>query len=141
MRYAGLIAALIVLVAMAFVVTGCEEAEEAEITDGTYEVESDYDERGWKARLEVRFEDGAPVEVDYDEINEDGERKSEDEAYNERWRGADDIDAVEAFAELESRLIEAGEPAGVDTVTGATGSTERFVELAERAFDEARAAE
>ncbi len=109
--------------------------------DLTVTAEDEEDERGWTARVELSFEDGELVAVDYDEVeyDDDGEivnRKSEDEAYAERWEGADGISQMEAFPELEQRLLDAGgNPDEVDQVTGATGSWARFVDVVQRALD------
>ena len=108
--------------------------------DLTVTAEDEVDQRGWTARVELTFEDGELVSVDYDEVEyEDGEivnRKSEDQAYADRWEGADGISQMEAFPELEQRLLDAGgNPDDVDQVTGATGSWARFVDVVQRALD------
>ena len=109
--------------------------------DLTVSAEDEVDQRGWTARVELRFEGGELVAVDYDEVeyDDDGDivnRKSEDEAYADRWEGVDGISQMEAFPELEQRLIDAGgNPDEVDQVTGATGSWARFVDVVQRALD------
>ncbi len=56
-------------------VVGCQQSSEVKYEDGNFTAESEADERGWKSVIEIEVEDGKIVEVDYDEINEEGQKK------------------------------------------------------------------
>lgn len=110
------------------------DEEEVTYEDGTHEAEGEVDERGWKPIIEITVADGKITEVNYDEENEEGKLKSEDEEYNQKWEEASKISAPEAYEELEDSLVEAQDPENVDMVTGATSASESFVELAKEAL-------
>ncbi|MFP4442275.1 MAG: FMN-binding protein [Spirochaetia bacterium] len=88
--------------------------------------------------IEITFEDGEMADVEYDEVKKEGRkviaRKTEDDNYAERWETKSYITPEEAYDELEERLLTAEIPSGVDAVTGATGTSTRFVQLAQRAL-------
>lgn len=121
-----------------------EQAEEGEMDDlilpmnETYTAEDEADERGWIGHIEITFEDGEMVDVEYDEVKKEGRkiiaRKTEDEDYAERWEEKSDITPEEAYDELAERLLTADVPSEVDAVTGATGTSSRFIKLAEQAL-------
>ncbi|GAB6086796.1 FMN-binding protein [Alkaliphilus crotonatoxidans] len=108
--------------------------EEVNYEDGTHTAEGEPDERGWKAMIEITVADGRITEVNYEEENEEGNLKSEDEEYNQRWEEASGVSAPEAYEQLENSLIENQNPEQVDMVTGATSASEKFVELATEAL-------
>ncbi len=107
----------------------------------TYTAEDEPDERGgWIGHIEITYEDGDIVEVDYDEVKKDGreitDRKSENEEYAERYAEINDITPAEVYETLESRLVETEDPEEVDGVSGATITSPRFRELAQAAMDQ-----
>ncbi len=112
---------------------GLEIAQEG-LTDGVFTAETEADERGWKAVLEITVENGQIVAVDFDEVNEEDARKSEDEAYAERMSAATDITPAEAYEALEQALLDNQDIEAVETVTGATSSTEKFQKLVKEAL-------
>ncbi|MFP4431452.1 MAG: FMN-binding protein [Spirochaetaceae bacterium] len=107
----------------------------------TYTAEDEPDERGgWIGHVEITYEDGDIVEVEYDELQKDGreitDRKSENEEYAERYAEINEITPAEVYEELESRLVETEDPEEVDVVSGATITSPRFRELAKKAMDQ-----
>lgn len=123
---------------LALVLVGCGSDESAfpEEDADTVVVETDYDEHGWKGKLAVTFDGNVITDVEYDEFNQQGKAKSNDEDYAERMVPIAGISPAEAFDELESSLEESQDPEAMDAVTGATHSSEWFMELAERALEE-----
>jgi major membrane immunogen (membrane-anchored lipoprotein) len=110
------------------------------LKDGTYSATYDKaDERGWKAQLEITVVDGKITEASYDEINGDGVKKSDDEAYNERMVGVAGVGPIEFIPELNQQLVDKQDADKVDTITGATSSTTLFKELAAAAIEKAKA--
>ena len=52
--------------------------------DGTYTARAkEYDEHGWKDQLVLTISGGKITEVDYDAVNAEGARKSEDAEYKD----------------------------------------------------------
>lgn len=113
---------------------GDREEGEEKFPDGNHKAELDPDERGWKSRIEITVEDGKITEVDYDEVNEEGKRKSEDEDYGKSMEDASGISPAEAYKRLEESLVSTQSIDEVESVTGATGSYEAFKEVAEKAL-------
>ncbi|AKL94271.1 FMN-binding domain-containing protein [Clostridium aceticum] len=110
------------------------EAREIEYEDDTYRGELEVNEKGWTSVVEIVVEDGKITEVDYDEVDEDGNRKSEDEEYNERWEAAAGTNALEAYPQLEQSLIETQDIEAIDTVSGATATVRDFKDVVRQAL-------
>jgi sex pheromone cAD1 len=98
--------------------------------NGAYRAEYDeFDRHGWKAFLQFDLNDDVISNVDFDYINSDGDRKSEDQVYNERMYGLIGITKPEWYVvEIETRIANTAICVGydsyqVDVVTGATGSS------------------
>lgn len=106
--------------------------DEAEGSDSV-KVESEFDDRGWKQVVEVTFDGDKIVAVDTDYENEAGELKSEDAEYNTNMKEKSGVSAAEAMELLEADLVAKQDPNEVDVVSGATGTSEGFIELAKEA--------
>ncbi len=102
--------------------------------DGTHEAELEPDERGWKAVVEVTVEGGKITAAAFDEVNEEGAKKSEDEEYLERWGTAANIDASEVYPKYEEDLIETQDVEEVEVITGATSTHEKFQDVVKKAL-------
>ncbi len=100
----------------------------------TYTAEDEADERGYKAKIMVTYENGRIVKVVYDEFDKDGNPKRTNEAYNTSMKAKSGTSWTEAAVMLEAALVSAQTVDGVDTVTGATHETERFKSLAAKAI-------
>jgi len=97
--------------------------------DGLYKAsEKDFDERGWKGVAAVVIRDGKVVSAEYDEVNKDGNYKSTDEEYAKNMKDKSGTTPSEAAEALSKSLIDK-QDADVDSVTGATGTSERFKTL------------
>ena len=97
----------------------------------------DFDERGWKAELSLTYEDGKIVKVEYDEVNKDGKKKSEDAGYSKAMKDAktdkkEGITITEAYTKLNETALKEDK---VATVTGATTTAKSF----EKLYTEAKA--
>lgn len=124
----------LVLTLVLTVVVGCT-SDEAKYEDGTYTAEGEPDERGWKGLVEVVVEGGKITSVNYDEVSEDNELKSEDEEYAASMKGASGISPAEAYEQLENALISRQDVDEIDLVSGATASSELFKTLVKEALD------
>ena len=107
-------------------------AENAAYQDGTYHAEAkDFDEHGWKEYVNVTVADGKITEVEFDALSEeDGSKKTDNEAYKEAYLGAGfDTYPADYTEKLEKALIEKQDAAQVDAFAGATNSSNFFKEL------------
>jgi len=102
--------------AMAAVEMALQKAEGVEQFDGTFMGLSEVEDNSWNIAI-VTIEEGEITAVELEEVS-DGELKDEDYRLDE-WH--------EARIELPDRFVEANS-AEVDTFTGATGSSERWIE-------------
>ena len=89
-----------------------------------------FDERGWKATLTVTYEDDKIVKVIYDEVNKDGLKKSEDEAYAKMMKDVTKVSPAEAYTILTETALKDG---SIATVAGATVAAKSFETLFEQA--------
>lgn len=106
---------------------GSDDASTAkDLKDGSYKAEYEaFDDHGYKPTIEVTIKDGEITAVDYDELAEDGTKKSEDDSY-----GGGKMDPMpgEVYPQLEEAAVDA-QSADVDTVSGATHSSDSFKAL------------
>jgi major membrane immunogen (membrane-anchored lipoprotein) len=107
-----------------------------EASENVKVAEDEFDSHGWKGKIAINFEEGDIASVQYDELNKDGDLKSKDEGYAENMQSASGVTPAEAFEQLQQQLVKSENPAEVDVVSGATSSSERFKELAEKALSE-----
>lgn len=112
----------------------------AELQDGTYTlVEKNFDTRGWKTEFSITVVDGKITESTFDNVNEAGEKKSEDAEYQANMSEKVGVGPADYFPALNSQLVEKQDPAAVEVVTGATHSSDTFKEYAQQLVDAAAA--
>jgi len=106
--------------------------------NGLYKAaEKDFDERGWKGMAAVVIRDSKVVIADYDEVNKEGNFKSADEEYAKNMKEKSGTTPSEAVAALSKSVIDK-QDADVDSVTGATSTSERFKTLMQEALSFAK---
>ncbi|MGT2802586.1 Major membrane immunogen, membrane-anchored lipoprotein [Streptococcus henryi] len=108
-----------------------ESTSTAALKDGTYTAESGFDERGWKVVHTITVKDGKIESSNFDYENADGAKKSEDEEYNKNMEAKSGISSKDATAKLNEELVETQNVDDVETVSGATHSSENFKVSAE----------
>lgn len=114
----------------------------ATMEDGTYRLEeTDFDDNGWKVFLEITVEDGKIVSVGYDYINDDGLLKSEDEEYQDAMFKVSGKGPKEFTKELSDALVAAQDAKEIDIISGATGSSETFMNYAQQLIQAAQKGE
>jgi major membrane immunogen (membrane-anchored lipoprotein) len=119
-----------------------ESSSEAvgELQDGTYTlVEKNFDTRGWKTEFSITVVDGKITESTFDNVNEAGEKKSEDADYQTRMVETAGVGPADYFPALNNQLIETQDPEAVEVVTGATSSSDTFKEYAPMLVEAAEA--
>ncbi len=95
------------------------------VKDGTYTGSSPYDAFDYRHVVTIRIEGGKFVEVDYNEVMQDGHGKQEDEAYCEEMSVGGTTPAI-AYPSMEQQLLATQDLMEVDAVSGATYSLYRF---------------
>jgi len=128
------ISLVIVLIFIFTMTTACQEKHKPKYEDGTFDAESEYDDNGWKGSIDIEVKDGKITKVNYNELNKDGEKKSEDDDYSASMEESSGISPKEAYGQLEKSLIEAQDPDELEAVSGATGSSGVFKDLANHAL-------
>ena len=112
---------------------------EGELQDGTYKlVEKNLDENGWKTDFTITVVDGMITESNYENLDKDGNKKSEDEGYQEAMAEKVGVGPKEYFPELNDQLVDKQDPSEVEVVTGATHSSDSFKEYAQQLVDAAK---
>lgn len=110
--------------------------------DGTYSLEEkDFDDNGWKVSMEITVEDGKIVSSNYDYTNEGGQLKSEDNEYQEMMTEVVGIGPKEFVKNLNDNLVATQNAQDVDIVTGATSSSETFINYAQQLVQTAQQGE
>ncbi|MGM0640814.1 MAG: FMN-binding protein [Thermotogota bacterium] len=89
------------------------------MADGEYRAERANPSHGWTDFVEITVKNGKITKAVADAFNADGDLKTEDEGYADRMG----MDPANFFGTLEDRLENADKPSDVDTVTGATSSS------------------
>lgn len=102
-----------------------------ELKDGTYKlVEKNFDTRGWKTEFSITVVDGKITESTFDNVNEAGDKKSEDAEYQANMAEKVGVGPADYFPALNEQLVEKQDPEAVEVVTGATSSSDAFKEYA-----------
>ncbi|QNO16052.1 hypothetical protein HYG86_15385 [Alkalicella caledoniensis] len=92
-----------------------------EYVDGDYEVYGNPAQNGWTPYITYQISNGTITSFTYDEVNEEGNSKREDEEYINRWRGNfEDVDPIAIIEERERQVLLTQDPNTVDVTTGAT---------------------
>lgn len=115
----------VLLCAVAFI--GCDAAG---MKDGTYRASyAAADDHGWTEYLEITVAGGKITAVDFDALNADGDRKSENQEYIDTMVNYGGTTSPDKFyKELEDAMV-AKQNAGFDAVAGATTSSDSMKAL------------
>ena len=108
--------------------------DRATYEDGEYKGKAAVGKGGWQGEVELEVKKGKITEVEYDEVNEKGDEKSEDEEYNKAWEEQAGTNA-KVYREYERALIDTQAIEDVDAITGATGTHKSFTEAVKDALE------
>lgn len=112
------------------------EETAAEMKDGVYEAETkEADDKGGKARASVKVEDGKIVEASYNEFNDDGDKRANEE-YNKAMKEKSGTNPSEFEPAIEKQIVDS-QSAEIDGVTGATHSSAKAKSLFDAALKNA----
>ncbi|MDD2427706.1 MAG: FMN-binding protein [Eubacteriales bacterium] len=110
-------------------------------TDKRYEYKGEMDEHGWAVEAWIDVEDGKIVDSFFDYVNEDGNYKSEDQAYIQSMKENSDVgaDISVIINYLEDYLKNNTDVSGIDAdaVSGATSTVNNFKIAAEKLYKDA----
>ncbi|WP_088810702.1 MULTISPECIES: extracellular electron transfer flavoprotein PplA [Listeria] len=119
-----------------------EAKTDGTMTDGTYKLEEkNYDDKGWKAFASIEVKDGKITKANYDYKNKDGELKSEDADYEKAMKDKVGTGPQEYLKQLSDSLVKSQSASGVDIVTGATHSSDTFINYANQLIQAAQRAD
>lgn len=111
----------------------------ADIQDGTYRLEEqNFDENGWKVFIEITVEDGKIKATDYNYTDENGQLKTDDESYQEMMKDKSGVGPQEFVKQLNEDLLATQDAQLIDVVTGATHSSETFINYAQQLIQAAQ---
>lgn len=117
---------------------GTEEVATDGLQDGAYRIEDmEFGETGWQEALDITVEGGEITEATWESVDEDGNNKIEDDEYQETMTNVDGVGPQDFIPELEESLVAAQDPAEVEVVSGATGTSEKFQDYAQQLVDAA----
>ena len=109
-----------------------------ELKDGTYKLVSEADKRGWHVEFTIVVEGGKIKSSDYDNLNKDGKRKSEDAEYEKQMKDKVGTGPAEYFKAYNTGLVEKQKPSDVEVLSGATHAHTSFVEYANKLIEAAQ---
>ncbi len=123
---------LLATIAAAALFTGCQDS--GSYKDGTYKAQyKNPDDHGWTEYVTVTVSGGKFTAVEFDSLNEDGQKKTEDEEYKAAYTGAGyETYPADYTQKLEDSLLSKQNPDDVDAVAGATNSSASFKELVKK---------
>lgn len=113
------------LLASVFALAACGSSK-AELKDGTYSAESNFDDRGWKVVQTITVKDGKITESTFDYEDKDGNKKSENEEYNKTMEEKSGVSSKAATSQLNEQLVKTQNLDDVEVVSGATNSSNNF---------------
>lgn len=108
------------------------------LKDGTYKLVSEADKRGWHVEFTIVVEGGKIKSSDFDNLNKDGKRKSEDAEYEKQMKDKVGTGPAEYFKAYNTGLVEKQKPSDVEVVSGATHAHTSFVEYANKLIEAAQ---
>ncbi|MFP4364804.1 MAG: FMN-binding protein [Spirochaetia bacterium] len=103
--------------------------------DSTYSASArEPDPWGWYGRIIIVIQDSIIVSVRYDEVNQEGDLKRTDKEFSRDMFEATGLIPETVCSRLEHELERLQTPSTIDAVSGATVTSQRFVQLAEEAL-------
>lgn len=115
-----------------------DAAKDGDLKDGEYTLEEKNEKNGYRTVFTIVVTDGKISESNYDNVNKDGESKINDDEYNKKMEEVAKTSPDKFIPELNKELVEKQDPKDIDTVTGATHSTDSFKEYATQLVEAAK---
>jgi len=116
-----------------------EQVAGAPLQDGTYSLtELDFDKNGWKATFEITVSGGKITASKFDYVNADGALKSENDDYQKMMSEKVGVGPKDFIPALNDQLVKTQSAGSVEVVTGATHSSESFINYAQQLIQAAQ---
>lgn len=110
-----------------------EETATDGLQDGSYRIEElNFGGSGWKEGLEMTVENGEITDATFESVDEDGNNKIEDDDYQETMTEVSGLGPQDFIPELENAVVESQDPAEIEVVSGATGTSEKVQDYAQQ---------
>lgn len=114
-----------------------DSVENVVLKDGTYKLEEKNYNNIYRYILTIDIKNNTIDKVDFDAIDKEGNSKREDESYIKMMEEQSGTSPDKFLDELQESLLEKQNPDDVDTVTGATHTTDSFKEYAKELIKQA----
>ncbi|MBC1457071.1 extracellular electron transfer flavoprotein PplA [Listeria newyorkensis] len=112
------------------------------MTDGTYKLqEKNFDDKGWKAFMTITVKDNKITESDYNYKDKDGKLKTDDADYEKNMKAKVGTGPQEYIPALNDSLVAKQSAADVEVVTGATHSSDTFINYSNQLIQAAQRAD
>ncbi|WP_430535915.1 extracellular electron transfer flavoprotein PplA [Listeria rocourtiae] len=112
------------------------------MTDGTYKLqEKNFDDKGWKGFMTITVKDNAITKSDYNYENKDGKLKTDDADYEKNMKAKVGTGPQEYIPALNDSLVAKQSAADVEVVTGATHSSDSFINYSNQLIQAAQRAD
>ncbi|MBC2391505.1 extracellular electron transfer flavoprotein PplA [Listeria booriae] len=119
-----------------------EAKTDGTMTDGTYKLEEkNFDDNGWKAKFSIDVKDGKITESDYNYVDKDGKLKTDDADYEKNMKAKVGTGPQEYIPALNKSLVDKQVATDVQVVTGATHSSDAFINYANQLIQAAQRAD
>lgn len=128
--------AIMVLLLLVMSFAGCTGYK-----DGTYKAEATEYEHGWRDYLVIGVADGKVTVKEFDALNEARDKKSQDADYRAAMEPVSGTYPEKYIADILSEFQKKGSADKMDSITGATKSTNSFKALLNEALAKAQKGE
>lgn len=108
------------------------------LTDGTYKLEEKNYDHGYRVSFDIKVKDGKITESNYDYLNKDGKKKSEDAGYEKAMKAKSGVGPKEYIKQLNDSLVKEQAASKVEAVSGATHSSDAFANYANQLIQAAQ---
>ncbi len=110
--------------------------------DGAYEVYGNPANNGWTPYIAYEVQNGRITSYLYDEIDQEGNSKRENDAYLNNWRNNfPEVDPIAIIEEREEQILQTQDPNTIDAITGATSWARNMKRLTMGSLIQAQQAE
>ncbi|WP_163655193.1 extracellular electron transfer flavoprotein PplA [Listeria sp. PSOL-1] len=110
--------------------TTIEINNDAKMKDGKYSLEEKNYAHNYRVVFTMEVKDGKITKSDYNYVNKDGQKKTDDADYEKNMKEKTGVGPKEYIPALNKSFEKKQEPGEVDTVSGATESSTQFVTYA-----------
>ncbi|NLC25879.1 MAG: hypothetical protein GX777_04560 [Fastidiosipila sp.] len=137
-KYKSTLLILTLLLVISLLLPACNGKDKK---DGRFEYTGEPDDYGWTVEAWIDVEDGQIIDGYFDYVDENGNKKSEDEEYIQVMMEASEqnTNISEVINYLENYLENNTDVDSIDAdaVSGATSTTDKFIEIAEELYKDA----